>query len=209
MVDPRPLSSGVPHSSSLSSSTPVHSSCPKTWAGARTVSPEKARGSQETAPLPDCSQQISAAQSQSSCSVHPLSHPSPEARSGEGRPWLVHFLSHCLPDNGQSSTESDQGLTTPKTQIRAKGRGADCVEGSCQQGKITRDTSADWGVGEEGKDIQGPAAPPPKPPPRGTGPGTQTEQELELQCTRPCPAPQHSHGCTRATHVLSLTDIDT
>lgn len=91
------------------------------------MSPEKATESQETAPWPDHSQEISAAQSWSSCSALPTPHPSPEARSREGRPWLVHFLSHCLPDNGQSSTESDQGLTTSETQIRTKGEGEQAV----------------------------------------------------------------------------------
>lgn len=87
------------------------------------MSPEKATGSQETAPLPDHSQEISAVQSSPTVlPCLPPTHPSPEARSGEGRPWLFHFLQHCLPDNGQSSTESDQGLTTPQTQIRTKER---------------------------------------------------------------------------------------
>nr|BAE32130.1 unnamed protein product [Mus musculus] len=59
----------------------------------RTVSPEKATGSQETAPLPDCSQKISTAQSQSSCSALLTPHPSSEARSRERGPgWLTSSL---------------------------------------------------------------------------------------------------------------------
>lgn len=59
----------------------------------RTVSPEKATGSQETAPLPDCSQKISTAQSLSSCSALLTPHPSSEARSREGGPgWLTSSL---------------------------------------------------------------------------------------------------------------------
>lgn len=107
------------------------------------MSPEKATGSQETALFADRSQEISAAQSQSSCSALPAPYPSPEARSGEGRPWLVHFLSHCLPDNGQSSTESDQGLTTPQTQIRAKGGG-----GALGKEAVTK---ASWPETKEGR----------------------------------------------------------
>uniref|UniRef100_A0A8C6ECV2 Uncharacterized protein n=1 Tax=Moschus moschiferus TaxID=68415 RepID=A0A8C6ECV2_MOSMO len=56
----------------------------------RTVSPEKATGSQETAPSPDHSQEVSAAQSQVQLfgTAHP--QPSPEARSGAGRPgWFI------------------------------------------------------------------------------------------------------------------------
>lgn len=141
VVDPRPLNPGTLHSSFLIASPAPHTyPSLKPGQGTRTVSPEKATGSQETAPLLDHSQEISAAQSHSSCSALPVPHPSPEARSGEGRLWLVHFLRHCLPDNGQSSTESDQGLTTPETQIRAKGRGAGRGEGSCQQGQMTRET---------------------------------------------------------------------
>uniref|UniRef100_A0A8C7AXD4 Uncharacterized protein n=1 Tax=Neovison vison TaxID=452646 RepID=A0A8C7AXD4_NEOVI len=93
-----------PNSSLLPLSTQQTHPSLKPGQGTRTVSPEKATESQETAPWPDHSQEISAAQSWSSCSALPTPHPSPEARSGEGRPWLVHFLSHCLPDNGQSST---------------------------------------------------------------------------------------------------------
>lgn len=54
------------------------------------MSPEKATGSQETAPLPDHSQEISAAQSQVQLfgTAHPP--PNPEARSGVGRPgWFI------------------------------------------------------------------------------------------------------------------------
>jgi len=54
------------------------------------VSPEKATRSQDTAPLPDHSQEISAAQSQVQLfgTAHPP--PNPEARSGAGRPgWFI------------------------------------------------------------------------------------------------------------------------
>lgn len=57
------------------------------------MSPEKATGSQETAPLPDCSQKIFTVQSQSSCSALLTPHPSSEARSREGGPgWLTSSL---------------------------------------------------------------------------------------------------------------------
>lgn len=50
------------------------------------MSPEKATGSQETAPLADRSQEISAAQSQSSCSALPAPHPSPRPAVGREGP---------------------------------------------------------------------------------------------------------------------------
>uniref|UniRef100_A0A4W2D4N5 Uncharacterized protein n=1 Tax=Bos indicus x Bos taurus TaxID=30522 RepID=A0A4W2D4N5_BOBOX len=74
-VDPRPLS-------------PAHCTTLLSWT--RTVSPEKATRSQDTAPLPDHSQEISAAQSQVQLfgTAHPP--PNPEARSGAGRPgWFI------------------------------------------------------------------------------------------------------------------------
>uniref|UniRef100_A0A8D1UXT6 Uncharacterized protein n=1 Tax=Sus scrofa TaxID=9823 RepID=A0A8D1UXT6_PIG len=92
LVDLRPLNPS--HCTALAACLhpPQHTTHPslKPGQGTRTVSPEKATGSQETAPLPDHSQEISAAQSQSSCSARTVPHPSPEARSGEGRPgWFT------------------------------------------------------------------------------------------------------------------------
>lgn len=136
------------------------------------MSPEKATGSQETAPLADRSQEISAAQSQSSCSALPAPHPSPEASSGEGRPWLLHFLSHCLPDNGQSSTESDQGLTTPQTQIRAKG-GGEAVGKEAVSKASWPETEEGGGGGKKNKDVLGPAGP--HHPMLDTGPNTHSK----------------------------------
>lgn len=122
------------------------------------MSPEKATGSQETAPLPDCSQKISTAQSGSSCSALLTPHPSPEARS-RGRPRLAHFLSHCLPDNGQSSTESDQGLTTPQTQIRmgvggAVGRKPSAEPDDQRNLKTGPHEGSVGGQTEQGRDVQ-------------------------------------------------------
>lgn len=73
--------------------SPTHSSFTKPGQRTRTVSPEKATGSQETAPLPKCSQEISTAQSLTGCCVLLTPHSSSEARSGEGGPgWLTSSL---------------------------------------------------------------------------------------------------------------------
>lgn len=141
VADPRPLDPDTWHSSSLlPSPAPTHSSFPKTWARDQDSVPRKGyripRDSSFARSQPGnlcCPIPI-----QLFCPACPPS--SPEARSGEGRPWLLHFLLHCLPDNGQSSTKSDHGLTTPQTQIRAKRVRGGCGEGSCQQGQMTRET---------------------------------------------------------------------
>lgn len=200
VVGLRPLNPGTLHTSSLLPS-PVQQTHPslKPGQGTRTVSPEKATGSPETAPLPDHSQEISAAQSQSSCSALPTPQPSPEARSGREGPWLVHFLLHCLPDNGQSSTESDQGLTTPQTQIRAKGEGGRLWGRKWSAGPDDQrnplQTREGGGEGKQSKDVLGPDSP--HCSALDTGPNTQTERGLKLRhtCQRvpaPCPALPHS-----------------
>lgn len=137
---------------------------------------------------------------------------SPEARSGEGRPWLVHFLLHCLPDNGQSSTKSDHGLTTPQTQIRAK-----WVRGDCGGRKLSArpddQRNATWtkeggGGGKQSKDVLGPDNP--HHPMLDTGPNTQREQGLKLRHTcQPAPVPCLTSPYSRrgyeamATHRVS------
>lgn len=65
----------------------THSSFPKTWARHQDSVPRKGLR------IPRDGQEISDAQSQSSCSALPSFCPSPEARSGEGGPgWLTSSL---------------------------------------------------------------------------------------------------------------------
>lgn len=123
VVDPGPRKPGTLHSLSLlPSPAPPCSFFPKTWARDQDSVPRKGHRIPRDSPFARSQPGNLCCPIQSNCVALPASHPSPEARSGEGRPWLFHFLPHCLPDNGQSSTESDQGLTTPQTQIRTKER---------------------------------------------------------------------------------------